>query len=630
MFQKHRPNFLTPDPSGLGAASQAPVSDAPHTPVDARRLAGRRALFATLVLGTIAALTALLVISFSGDGVSWAEALMVGCFLLTLPWTAIGFWNAVIGLTLMRTRRDPVSDVCPIAEGDTSVSSRSSTAILSCIRNEDVDQVAVHLDAMLGDLSRTPHASGFTLYVLSDTDRPEIASKEDAVFAALADRWAHVVPVVYRRRDDNPGFKAGNIRDFCVRWGANHDYALVLDADSFMSGAAIVDLVAKMDANPRLGILQTLVVGMPTSSAFARIFQFGMRLGMRSYTLGSAWWQGDCGPYWGHNAILRVKPFTEACHLPVLPGKGPLSGWVLSHDQVEAVLMRRAGYEVRVIPRETESFEENPPNALEFIRRELRWCQGNLQYLKLLGLPGLLPTSRVQMVLAILMFVSAPAWLLFMVTGAGIVAFGGADLVQFEQVSGFTLFVVILTMIFAPKIATVIDILADRRLRTAFGGPLRIVASALTEIVFAALMAPVVAVAVSLFVAGLPFGKAMGWGAQVRDTRALPLGLCVSRLWPQMVFGFAGFAWAAAFAPSLVWPLLPVILGPAIAVPLALGTSGEWVGRLALATRLWRLPEETVPPECLLPLRLSAHAALGVAFVPPHAFFEPELEKAKA
>lgn len=630
MFQKHRPNFLTPDPSGLGAASQAPASGAPHTPVDARRLAVRRAVFATLVLGTIAALTALLVVSFSGDGVSWVEALMVGCFLLTLPWTAIGFWNAVIGLTLMRTRRDPVAHVCPIAEGDTSVSSRSSTAILSCIRNEDVDQVAVHLDAMLGDLSRTPHAAGFTLYVLSDTDRPEIAAKEDAVFAALADRWARVLPVVFRRRDDNPGFKAGNIRDFCVRWGANHDYALVLDADSFMSGAAIVDLVAKMDANPRLGILQTLVVGMPTSSAFARIFQFGMRLGMRSYTLGSAWWQGDCGPYWGHNAILRVKPFTEACHLPKLPGKGPLSGWILSHDQVEAVLMRRAGYEVRVIPRETESFEENPPNALEFIRRELRWCQGNLQYLKLLGLPGLLPTSRVQMVLAILMFVSAPAWLLFMATGAAIVAFGGAELVRFEQVSGFTLFVVILTMIFAPKIATVIDILADRRLRTAFGGPARIVASALTEIVFAALMAPVVAVAVSLFVAGLPFGKAMGWGAQVRDTRALPLGLCVSRLWPQMLFGFAGFAWAAVFAPSLVWPLLPVILGPAIAVPLALGTSGEWVGRLALATRLWRLPEETVPPECLLPLRLSAHSALGVAFVPPRAFFEPDLEKAEA
>ncbi|WP_186394851.1 glucans biosynthesis glucosyltransferase MdoH [Stappia sp. TSB10GB4] len=607
MRQTGSPTCPAPETSGDAALAPGP---------DAARLARRRAVFAALVLATIAGLTALLGLAFAGDGtITWGEWLMIGCFLLTLPWTAVGFWNAVIGLAVLRLSRDPLAAVSTLRAGDAAGDSPASTAILSCIRNEDVDAVAASLDAMAADLVRSGRAAGFALYVLSDTDDGEIAAREERAFAALAARWAGRLPVLYRRRAENPGFKAGNIRDFLERWGAAHDYAIVLDADSFLSARTMLDLTARMDANPRVGILQTLVVGLPATSAFARIFQFGMRLGMRSYTLGSAWWQGDCGPYWGHNAILRLAPFAEHCHLPRLPGKGPLSGWVLSHDQVEAVLMRRAGYEVRVLPLEGESFEENPPNLLEFIRRELRWCQGNLQYLKLLGLPDLKPVSRVQLVLAILMFVSAPAWLAFMATGAALVAFGGGELIRVDLTAGFALFVIVLTMIFAPKIATCLDILADRRQRAAFGGGLRVAASWLTELVFSMLMAPIIAVAVTLFIAGLPFGRAVGWGAQIRDTRTLPLGLCAAKLWPQTLFGLAGVGFALALTPGLVWPLLPVVLGPALAIPLARLTSGKAAGRLALASRLWRLPEEIAPPPpCLLPLRLPAHALLGVAF----------------
>lgn len=627
MFQSRLPTYLTPDSSGSGVIAPSPDLHQ-AAPADAARLARRRAVFATLVLATMAGLTALMGLAFSGDGgITWAEWLMIGCFLLTLPWTAIGFWNAVIGLSVMRLSRDPLAAVSTLRPGDVTRDSTSSTAILSCIRNEDVEEVAASLDAMVADLVRSGRSSGFTLYVLSDTNVDEIAGREERAFAELAARWEGRLPVLYRRRSENPGFKAGNIRDFLDRWGAAHDYAIVLDADSFMSAKTMLDMVARMDANPRVGILQTLVVGMPTTSAFARIFQFGMRLGMRSYTLGSAWWQGDCGPYWGHNAILRVAPFAEQCHLPKLPGKGPLSGWVLSHDQVEAVLMRRAGYEVRVLPVESESFEENPPNMLEFIRRELRWCQGNLQYIKLLGLPDLKPVSRIQLVLAILMFVSAPAWLTFMATGAALVAFGSSELIRFDLTAGFALFLIVMTMIFAPKISTYLDILADRKLRTAFGGGLRVTASWFVELIFSMLMAPIVAVAVTLFVAGLPFGKAIGWGAQIRDNRTLPLGLCASKLWPQTLFGLAGFTFAFTVTPDLIWPLLPVILGPMIAVPLARLTSGETAGRLALASHLWRLPEEVTPPDCLLPLRLPAHASLGVPFGGARGGMAPDLAR---
>ena len=198
----------------------------------------------------------------------------------------------------------------------------------------------------------------------------------------------------------------------------------MLDADSVMTADAVIRLTRIMQADPRLGILQSLVTGLPSTSAFARIFQFGMRLGMRSYTIGSAWWQGDCGPYWGHNAIIRLAPFMAHCQLPMLPGGRLTGGHVLSHDQVEAVLMRRAGFEVRVLPEEGASFEQNPPTLIEFIRRDLRWCQGNMQYWHFLLYRGLKPISRYQLAFAILMFIGSPAWIGLLVIGTLAVALG--------------------------------------------------------------------------------------------------------------------------------------------------------------------------------------------------------------
>src|SRR5882672_6088331 len=170
-------------------------------------------------------------------------------------------------------------------------------------------------------------------------------------------------------------------------------------------------MVKIMQADGKLGILQGLVSGLPSTSAFARIFQFGMRLGMQSFTIGSAWWQADCGPYWGHNAAIRIAPFKRYCELPMIPGKGVLRGHVLSHDQIEAALMRRGGYEVRVLPEENLGWEENPPTLIEFLRRDQRWLQGTLQYGFFLFQPGLKFISRFQLGFAMLMFLGSPAWI---------------------------------------------------------------------------------------------------------------------------------------------------------------------------------------------------------------------------
>src|SRR5262245_36061255 len=225
-----------------------------------------------------------------------------------------------------------------------------------------------------------------------------------------------------------------------------------------------------MEADPKLGILQGLVVGLPSTSAFARIFQFGMRLGMRSYTIGSAWWQSDCGPYWGHNAVLRLEPFIKHCNLSPLSGDGEGERHILSHDQIEAALMRSAGYHVRVVAQEDLGWEENPPTLLEFMRRDLRWCQGNMQYWRLLSLPDLKPVSRYQLMLAIVMFVGSPAWI-------GLLVLATIALVSFDSPASFiradvgnVLFAWVLLMWFSPKIATFVDLLLRQDARLAFGG----------------------------------------------------------------------------------------------------------------------------------------------------------------
>lgn len=565
----------------------------------------RRILFALLVGLTVVAGAGLMAATLSPGGIDAWDALILFCFTLTLPWTAIGFWNALIGLVLLRRRRTSMVG----SDGSAPlIQAQGRTALLSCIRNEDVTAVGRNLDRMIAGILAEGQGDRFAVWILSDSNWEECVTAEGSLARDLAGRWAGRMAVHYRRRPQNTGYKAGNIRDFLTGPGARFDYALVLDADSLMAPETILGLVRRMESSPRLGLLQTLVVGLPSASAFARPFQFGMRLGMRSYTLGSAWWQGDCGPYWGHNALIRVAPFLEHCELPVLPGGPPLGGWVLSHDQVEAALLRRGGYEVRVLPVEGGSWEENPPTLLEFIRRDLRWCQGNLQYLRLLGLPGLRPVSRVQLLLAILLFLSSPAWVLLMTLGAlrlGLAAPGDALL---DPVAGSILFALIMAMVFAPKLATLTDLLLRREDRRAFGGAPRVVGGVLAEVLFSTLLAPVMAIAHTVFMAGLPFGRALVWGPQRRAAHRVGWGLALRRLWPQTLVGLTALVWLSTTAGAAAMWLSPFFVGALIAVPLAVVTASPALGLALTRLGLWRIPEETEPPALIRSLDLPALA----------------------
>jgi len=564
-------------------------------PVEGWSLGGRRRLVLGLNVMTVLALFCVMASFFTPSGITLGEVMLLGCFALTLPWLSIGFWNSVLGLVLdLRHGRQAARHVTPAlarVRGDEPITAR--VAIVMPLRNEDPDASIDRLRRLEAEIAQSPWAGLFSYHVLSDTDAPGIALKEEARVA----QWRAARPnarIHYRRRTENTGYKAGNIAEFLHSAEGESDFFLPLDADSEMRAETVFRLIRVMQASPEIGMLQSLVTGLPSRSLFTRAFQFGMRHGMRSFTLGSAWWQGDCGPNWGHNVLIRTTPFRTHCMLHELPGRGPLSGPILSHDQLEAVLIRRAGYEVRVLAEESQSFEENPPSLVDFIRRELRWMNGNLQYLRLLGMPGLKPVSRIQLVLAILMYVSAPAWMGFILIGAAMVAVPG-QLSAVPAAHGLALFATIITLSLSPKIMGLAQVLARPERRAAYGGGARVAIGGLIEMLFSMLTAPIVALALTRFAIGLFFGQRIGWSAQQRSRDRLEWHEAARVLWPQTLIGLALGAWFAVFAPWALTFGAPILVSLACAIPLAVGSAMPGAGQWSRRIGLFDIPEDRTP-----------------------------------
>ncbi len=572
----------------------------------AGELSLRRWIAAIVVIEIYLALLWWLASILSVGGWSVIDVLIFICFAIAAPWSVLGVWNAALGLALLRFHSDPLGAVAPFARAANAETPIDvSTAVLMTLRNEDPARAFARMKTVKDSVDATGEGARFSWFVLSDTNDAEVAAREEQYFA----RWkaaagADSARLFYRRRADNEGYKAGNLRDFCARWGADYQFMLPLDADSLMDGKTILRMARVGQAYPGIGILQSLVVGAPSTSAFARIFQFGMRHGMRPYTMGSAWWAGDCGPFWGHNALVRIAPFANQCHLPILPGKPPLGGPVLSHDQVEAVLMRRAGFEVRVLPEECGSYEDNPPTLLEYTRRDLRWCQGNMQYLKLLNLEGIKPMSRFQLVWAVMMFVGVPAWTLIIFLAA-IKPLDGEDTSLFPTASAAGLYIVFLLMYLAPKLAGFIDIAMTPGGLKRYGGARLFTAGCLTELAFSFLQGASTTMRTSLFMIGLLFGRSVTWNGQARDAHSLPLGIAVSGLWPQTLFGIIVLGFTAWLAPSLVVWSLPLTAGYVLAVPFAMWTASLDAGAALTRSKLCALPEEFEPTPILDALSIA-------------------------
>jgi len=532
---------------------------------------------------------------------------LIVIFSLTLPWMVIGFWNAIIGFLICLLVKNPLSIVLPLnMQNHEDLPLNSSTALLLCIRNEDSLRVVRNLQMMMDSLINLGIEKYFHIYILSDSTTEAIRQSEGSLFEKLNTEYGQRINIVYRCRESNEGYKAGNIANFCQQYGKLHDFGITLDADSFMTATAMKRLVQMMQSNPQLGILQGLVIGLPSSSAFTRLFQYGMRLGMRSYTMGSAWWQSDFGPYWGHNAIIRLDPFIRFCELPEIKTTKQNVLQILSHDLVEAVLMRRAGFEVRVYPYEDSSWEENPTTLTEYIRRDLRWCEGNLQYIHLLSLPNLKFISRIQLALAIFMFLGSPAWIaLIVICTISLVTLPSTQ----EATNGiyfYTFIWLVLLMWYLPKIAGALNVLLSTKESQRFGGRWRFTISLTLEMLFSLLMTPIAWLNHSIFMMNLVLGRQGGWATQARDDHTISISTGVKQFWPHTLLGVAlTLTLYFSYKNDTFFGLL-FFGGLLVSIPLAVITSQRWLGTFMMRYQILSSPEEIIMPEELIPLRLKA------------------------
>ena len=539
-------------------------------------------------------------------GVTTLEWMVLFLFVLLFAWIAFSFTSALAGFVVLLFR---IKDPLGIDPGAPLPSIGSKNAMLLPTYNEDPHRIMARLRAMCESVDQSGYGSAFDWFVLSDTTNPSVWIAEEKCFLRLRqDLGAN--NVFYRHRPENSARKSGNIEDWVKRFGAGYDHMVILDADSLMTGDTIVRLVSAMETHAGVALIQTLPIVVNAKTLFARLQQFSGRLYGPLIAAGIAWWHGSEGNYWGHNAIIRVRAFAQDAGLPDLRGRKPFGGHILSHDFVEAALMRRGGWAIRMVPSLGGSFEECPPSLLDFAARDRRWCQGNLQHLAVLPARGLHWVSRLHLLTGIGSYLTAPLWLLFLVLG--ILISLQAQFVRPEYFpKGFSLFpkwpaqdpilaarVFIATMglLIVPKLLAYVLLETQTRTRRQFGGGPLVFAGVVIETFLSGLIAPVMMIFQSSAVGEILLGRDAGWQVQRRDDGKWPISDLIRKYAAPTLFGI-GMA-ASAFAvslPLLLW-MAPVIMGLLLSVPIAMLSSKS----SGPSSRLFRTPEQTSPPQVLI------------------------------
>jgi len=573
-----------------------------------RHSARRQVLFFSSVLFLTSVATWLMADILWRGGLTGVETAMLVLFVPLFGMVALGFMQALVGFFVLLRSRDTYEITATVPAEGPDPATMPATALLIPIYNEDVSRVFEGLRVMYLALANAGLISRFDFFILSDSTDPNKWIEEEVGWIDLCKQLKGFGRIFYRKRHIPLNRKSGNISDFCRRWGKRYRYMVVLDADSLMEPMTLARMVQVMEANPKTGILQTAPQPIQAQTPMARMLQFAGYCYGPIFQAGLNFWQSNNGNFWGHNAIIRTAPFIEHCALPAMPGSK--HSRFMSHDYVEAALMRKANYEVWLAYTLGGSFENLPPTIIDCAKRDRRWCRGNFQHSWLLMAQGLLPINRLHLSLGILSYLCSPLWLIFMVLGVvqyrrevlspettfdadiGISSYldiGGGRL-------SLLLFLATLAMLTFPKVLATLLVLFSREKRKAFGGAARTVAGFVTEHLLSALMAPILMLFTSLSVTFVLIGREISWGAQRRDAEGID--------WPGILRAHAWHTAAGLIAAELVyrihpaffWWTLPVTLGLVFSIPLSALLGHEPFGRFLNRLGLFRTPPEAEPP----------------------------------
>jgi len=594
-------------------AKRSRYEDSPdHNRESTWRMAGSRRRLCLLVAVSVQTVIATYymrsVLPYQGGQV--LELAILALFALLFLWVSAGFWTAMMGFLQLLIGRDRFSISARSVE-DGPIDASARTAIVMPICNEDVNRVFAGLRATFESIARTDVADRFDVFILSDSYKADICVSEQRAWVDLCNAVGGWGKIFYRLRRRRVKRKSGNLDDFCRRWGSQYKYMVVLDADSVMSGEGLKRLVRLMEASPDAGIIQSAPMATGMDTLYARIQQFASRVYGPLFTAGMHFWQLGESHYWGHNAIIRLEPFMRHCVLAPLPGRDSFSGHIMSHDFVEAALMRRAGYGVWIAYDLPGSFEELPPNLLEELQRDQRWCHGNLMNFRLFLVKGFNPVHRAVFLTGVMSYLSAPLWFLFLVLSTALLAVHTlTEPTYFTQPNqlfpiwprwnpthAIALFSTTAVLLFLPKVLSIILIWTRPTKETRlFGGRRRLTHSMVLEVMFSMLLAPVRMIFHTRFVLAAFLGWAAKWISPSRDNDETTWGDAARRHGSQTVLGLLWGGLVAWLDPLfLIW-MAPILLSLLLIIPLSVYSSRVDLGRRSYLARLFRIPEETQPP----------------------------------
>lgn len=603
-------------------------------PMTPQRLNRRRFVFFSSIFFLTSLATWFMADLLWRDGLSGLEMVLLGLFVVLFAHIATGFCTAIVGFYVLNRGGDSCRITATIPHGEQSP--LASTAIVMPVFNEDVSRVFEGLRVIYRSMQETKKLEHFDFFILSDSNRPNQWIQEEVAWVELCKQVGGFGKIFYRKRRHQINKKAGNVADFLRRWGKNYRYMVVLDADSIMTGRALVQLVALMEKNAQVGIIQTAPRIVYGETLYARLQSFASRLYSPLFLAGLNYWQQHDGNYWGHNAIIRIQPFIDHCALPDLPGSEPFGGRILSHDFVEAALMRRAGWEVWLAGEIEGSFEEGPPTLIDSAKRDRRWCQGNMQHAWLLTARGFRPANRFHLLMGVMGYASSPLWLLFLVLSTihvfGLQAHpllgGGLRPQDMTSVFGFllevpealSLFVFTMLLLFLPKVVSVVLTLGNPEMLVRFGGAVRLVFSAIFETAVSALLAPINMLFNAKFVIFTLLGQGVGWVTQQRagEEDGTDWREAIITHGGHTAFGLIWGVSSYIISPAFFWWLSPVLVGLTASIPLSIFLSKASFGRKARELGVFLTPDETHPPYELK--RLQQNLAECYRHLPP---FEP-------
>ena len=571
-----------------------------------RVMAARSVVAAATLAGTIYGVSEMYSVAAIG-GVAALEWLLIGVFMVAFGWIAFSAGNAVAGLLFVPHRAVPEAD------------DDSLTAIVMPIYNEDPREVFSGLGAMIAEIP-APLRQKFEVFIISDTTNAEVWVAEERALGILR-RMAGPTRVWYRRRPKNVHRKAGNVADFVRSWGGRYAHMVMLDADSLMTGRCLAALRGAMIADPKAGIIQSPPILIGGTTPFSRAQQFANTVTGPVVARGVAAWQGEDGNYWGHNAIIRMGAFASAAGLPDLPGKPPFGGTILSHDFIEAALIRRAGWSVTMLPDLLGSYEGAPGDLFGVIKRDRRWAQGNLQHARIIGSAGLRLASRTHLMIGIMAYLMSPVWLLLILTGIALSV--QATFVRPEYFpNGFslfptwpafdaermiTLFMISIGVLLLPKAIGYLRALFDGELRRGCGGVVGLTLGTLVELLISTAIAPIMMLAQTGIVASILLGRAVGWMPQARRGGSVPWKSALQFHSVHVLAGVAMAVVALLHSPRLAAWMSPTLIALILAVPISKWAGSYWLGRRLRRLYVMLTPQESAPPETLRAARRLAH-----------------------